>query len=71
MVFKIAQITPIHKKGSLRNKSNYRPASVLNNLSKVFENILYNWLLRFLKIEREPRITMGNMKTVSVSISTV
>ena len=46
-VFKIAQITPIHKKGSLRNISNYRPVSVLNNLSKVFENLLYNRLQSF------------------------
>ena len=42
--FKIAQITPIHKKSSLRNISNYRPVSVLNNLSKIFENLLYKRL---------------------------
>ena len=39
-VFKIAPITPIYKKGSLHNISNYRPVSVLSNLSKVFENLI-------------------------------
>ena len=39
-VFKSAQITPIHKKGSFRNLSNYKPVSVLSNLSKVFKNLI-------------------------------
>ena len=46
-VFKIAQIAPIHKEGSGRNISSYRPVFVLKNLSKVFENILYNCLQIF------------------------
>ena len=46
--FKIVQITPTHKKGSLHNMSNYMPLSVLSNLSKVFENRLYNCLQKFL-----------------------
>ena len=46
-VFKIAQITPSHKKGSLHIKSNYSPVSVLSNLSKVFENLIYNRLRSF------------------------
>ena len=39
-VFKIAQITPTHKKGSLHNISNYRPVSVLSNLSKYNARVL-------------------------------
>ena len=46
-VFKIAQNTSIHKKGSLRKISNYRHVSVLYNLSKVFENLLYIRLQSF------------------------
>ena len=36
-ISEIAQITPVHKKGS-----NYRPVFMLSSLSKVFENIIYN-----------------------------
>ena len=41
-VYKFAQVTPIHEKGSLRNISNYRQVSVLSKLNKVFENLIYN-----------------------------
>ena len=34
-VFKIVQITPFHKKCSLRNISNHRPVSALNKFTKV------------------------------------
>ena len=43
-IFEIVQGTHIHKKGSPRDISNYRPVSVLSNLSKVFENIINNRL---------------------------
>ena len=33
---KLANVTPVYKKGSLSDKGNYRPASILPNLSKVF-----------------------------------
>ena len=46
-VFKLAQITPRQKKGSLHNISNYRLVSVLSNFSKVFENLIYNRLQSF------------------------
>ena len=38
--FKIAVITPIHKKGNKNEISNYRPISVLCNLNKIFEELL-------------------------------
>ena len=35
-VFKIANVTPIHKKGEINDPSNYRPISILPVFSKVF-----------------------------------
>ena len=39
---KSAEIRPIHKKGDVTDKSNYRPISLLPALSKVFERILFD-----------------------------
>ena len=39
---KKADITPIFKKDSRLDKSNYRPVSILPNLSKIFERCIYN-----------------------------
>ena len=36
-----ANITPVHKKGDPTDKVNYRPASVLPLLSKIFERVIY------------------------------
>jgi len=41
---KIAKVTPIHKKGDLRDVSNYRPISVLPVFSKLLEKLMYNRL---------------------------
>ena len=38
-VFKLADVTPIFKKGSKYSKDNYRPISIFKNLSEVFENM--------------------------------
>ena len=46
-IFKFIQITPIYKKGSLHYISNYKPVSVLKDLYKGFENIIYNRLQNF------------------------
>nr|CAI5843643.1 unnamed protein product [Callosobruchus analis] len=35
--FKIAVVTPIHKKGDVKNIYNYRPISIISTLSKTFE----------------------------------
>ena len=34
---KLANITPVFKKGSEESKENFRPASLLPNVSKIFE----------------------------------
>ena len=40
--FKIAKINPIFKKGNKTDICNHRPIAILCNLSKVFENLIYN-----------------------------
>ena len=37
-------ITPLHKKKEKKDKTNYRPVSVLPNLSKIYEKLIYNQL---------------------------
>ena len=47
---KFADIKPIFKKNSRTDKENYRPISILPNLSKVFEKILFRQMTRFLDL---------------------
>ncbi|CAH2107680.1 unnamed protein product [Euphydryas editha] len=54
-IWKMAQIIPIHKKGSRTSIENYRPISILNIFSKLFEKIIYNRIY--------PTITRGLPKT--------
>ena len=44
---KLANVTPVHKKGNRSEKDNYRPVSILPNLSKVFERCVYNQIAKF------------------------
>ena len=39
---KYADVTPVFKKDDKSDKSNYRPISILPNLSKVYERIMQN-----------------------------
>lgn len=39
--WKVTSITPVHKSGAKDNVSNYRPISKLCNISKIFENIVF------------------------------
>ena len=41
---KQADIKPIYKKESRNEKENYRPVSILPNLSKIFERCMYDQL---------------------------
>ena len=38
---KQADITPVFKKASRNSKDNYRPVSILTNVSKIFEKLLF------------------------------
>ena len=44
---KTARVIPIYKSGDPMEMKNYRPVSVLNVLSKVFEKVMYNRLFDF------------------------
>ena len=46
-IVKLADIISVYKKDSRYEKSNYRPICVLPNLSKIFENILYDQISSF------------------------
>ena len=42
--WKIANVVPIHKKDDRQQIKNYRPVSLLSNISKVMEGIVHNAL---------------------------
>ena len=46
-ILKEAKITPIFKKGDRKFIHNYRPISVLKNISKIFESVMYSRLEHF------------------------
>ena len=38
---KVENITPIHKKGEKLDPNNYRPISILSNISQLYEKAMY------------------------------
>ena len=42
--FKLATVCPVFKKGDSNNINNYRPVSLLSNISKLLEKVMYNRL---------------------------
>ena len=49
---KIAKVIPIHKKGSKLELTNYRPISLLSNIDKVFEKLIYKRVYGFLEAKK-------------------
>ena len=47
-LLKTAKVIPIHKKDSRLDCSNYRPISLLSNLDKILEKLMYNRIYNFL-----------------------
>ena len=48
-LLKSARVCPIYKKGDRFKCENYRPISLLSNVSKIFERIFHDQLSKFLK----------------------
>ena len=46
--WKEAKVIPIHKSGALNEKENYRPISILNIISKIYERHLHDTLYSYL-----------------------
>ena len=44
---KLANVTLVYKKGNRSEKGNYRPVSILPNISKVFERCIYKQMSQF------------------------
>ena len=44
---KHADIVPLYKKNNKCEKENYRPVSILSNLSKIYEKLMYNQLYEY------------------------
>ena len=47
-IFKLANITPVFKKGDRNSKDNYRPVSILSNISKIFERFMFRQISGFM-----------------------
>ena len=44
---KLADVTPVYKKKSKNSKDNYRPVSILSNISKIYERCIYDQIQLF------------------------
>ena len=73
--FKTAKVVPIHKKGTKDNVENYIPISLLCNLSKVFEQLmykcLYDYLCRFNLLYNKQFGFRRNHSTVDAIINSI
>ena len=49
---KVAQVIPIFKKGCKLTPSNYRPISLLSNINKILEKLVFSRVLSFLDSEK-------------------
>ena len=51
-LLKITNVIPIHKKGDKLDCNNYRPISLLSNISKIFEKCMHTRLTNFLQVNK-------------------
>ena len=66
-LLKRADITPVHKKDSKSEKNNYKPFSILSNISKVYERICLNKYQNSLKFlfSRNINVDLGRVLVLS------
>ena len=50
-ILKCSKVIPIHKKDSKLDVANYRPISLLSNINKILEKLMFNRLLKFLEMQ--------------------
>ena len=48
-ILKVGKIFPVHKKGCKTEVTNYRPISLLSNISKIIEKVVHDRLYMFLE----------------------
>ena len=56
-ILKVSKVIPIHKKDSKLTCSNYRPISLLSNLDKILERLMYNRVYKFLEKNKSYLLT--------------
>ena len=54
---KLADVTPVYKNKSKNSKDNFRPVSILSNISKIYERCLYDQIQVF--FDSTPNISAG------------
>ena len=47
-ILKLANTTPVFKKGDRNSKEDYRPVSILSSISKVFEKCMFRKICNFM-----------------------
>ena len=65
---KLAELSPIFKKNNDLDKENYRSASILSHVSKVFERIMYMQIDTFIR-EKLSKLLTGFRKIIPPSIA--
>ena len=69
--WKIAKVTPIHKKGNTNDYNNYRPISVLNTCSKILERAVHKQLIDHLEMNDLSKMQFGYRKNRSTELPTI
>ena len=62
---KHAQVTPLYKKGAKTDPNNYRPISLLNVFSKIFEKIMKNKFMHFIDSNNILTKSKAELKTTT------